>query len=194
MTTFDQILQEVDGRCREEGIPMLGPEKAEFLATLVEKAHPSLIVECGTAIGYSGLWLLQVLSVTDEGRLITIEIEADRAREAQEHFVHAGLSDLVDSRIGDATKVLHTIDEAVDFLLLDNNFSNYFPCFQAIESRLTDGATIVADNVGIGAKDMADYLEHVQSRYESQTCSFDTDLPWVKRDAMEVTIYRSTST
>lgn len=191
MTTFDQVLQEVDGRCREEGIPMLGPEKAEFLATLVEKAHPSLIVECGTAIGYSGLWLLQVLSATDDGRLITIEIEADRGHEAQRHFADAGLSDLVDSEIGDATKVLQTIHKPVDFLLLDNNFGNYFPCFRAIESRLTDGATIVADNVGIGAKDMADYLKHVRSRYESQACWFDTDLAWVKRDAMEVTIYRS---
>ena len=76
------------------------------------------------------------------------------------------------------------------FLLLDNNYSNYFPCFRAIESRLTDGATVVADNVGIGAAGMADYLNHVRSHYESRTHWFETDLPWVKRDAMEVTIYR----
>ena len=65
---------------------------------------------------------------------------------------------MIDSRIGDATEVLKTIREPVDFLLLDNNYSNYFPCFRAIESQLTDGATVVADNVGIGAAGMADYL------------------------------------
>ena len=190
MTIFDEVLQEVDKRCREESIPMLGPEKAEVLATLVEKAKPSLIVECGTAIGYSGLWMLEKLKVAGKGRLITVEIEPDRAREAQGHFNRAGFGDLVDSRIGNAIDVLRTITDPVDFLLLDNNFSNYFPCFQAIESRLVEGATVVADNVGIGADNMADYLEHVRSRYDCQTCWFDTELPWVKRDAMEVTIYK----
>lgn len=193
MSIFKEVLKEVDKRCREESIPMLGPEKAEFLVTLVEKTKPSLIVECGTAIGYSGLWMLEKLKSAGKGRMITVEIEPDRAREAQDHFNRAGFGDLVDSRIGNAIDVLLTITDPVDFLLLDNNFSNYFPCFQAIEPRLVEEATVVADNVGIGADSMADYLEHVRSRYDCQTRWFDTELPWVKRDAMEVTIYRKES-
>ena len=190
MTVFDQVLQEVDQRCREQHIPMLGSEKAEFLANLVQKAGPTLIVECGTAIGYSGLWMVSALKSAGEGRLITVEIDTERAQEAQENFRRANVDDLIDSRIGDATEVLKTIHESVDFLLFDNNYSNYFPCFRAIESQLTDGSTVVADNVGIGAAGMADYLNHVRSHYESRTHWFETDLPWVKRDAMEVTIYR----
>ena len=190
MGVFDQVLQEVDERCREQHIPMLGPEKAEFLADLVQKAKPNLIVECGTAIGYSGLWMVAALKSAGRGRLITVEIDTERAHEAQENFRRAAVEGMIDSQIGDATEVLGTIREPVDFLLLDNNYSNYFPCFQAIESQLTDGATVVADNVGIGAAGMADYLNHVRSNYESQTHWFETNLPWVKRDAMEVTIYR----
>ena len=190
MTAFDQVLQEVDERCREEHIPMLGSEKAEFLANLVQEVEPTLIVECGTAIGYSGLWMAAALNSTGKGRLITVEIDTGRAHEAQENFRRANVNDLIDSQIGDATEVLKTIHEPVNFLLLDNNYSNYFPCFRAIESQLTDGATVVADNVGIGASGMADYLNHVRSHYESRTRWFETDLPWVKRDAMEVTIYR----
>lgn len=190
MTVFDRVLQEVDERCREQHIPMLGSEKAEFLADLVHNAQPTLIVECGTAIGYSGLWMVAALRAAGKGSLITVEIDTGRAHEAQENFRSANVADLIDSRIGDATEVLKTIGEPVDFLLLDNNYSNYFPCFRAIESRLTDGATVVADNVGIGAAGMADYLSHVRSHYESSTHWFETDLPWVKRDAMEVTIYR----
>ena len=190
MTVFDQVLQEVDERCREQHIPMLGSEKAEFLADLVQKAGPNLIVECGTAIGYSGLWMVAALKSAGRGRLITVEIDTGRAHEAQENFRRANVKDLIDSRIGDAAEVLETIREPVDFLLLDNNYSNYFPCFRAIESQLTDGATVVTDNVGIGAAGMADYLNHVRSHYESRTHWFETDLPWVKRDAMEVTIYR----
>ena len=190
MSIFEQVLQEVDQRCQEQHIPMLGHEKAEFLANLVQKAGPNLIVECGTAIGYSGLWMVGALKSAGKGRLMTVEIDTGRAYEAQENFRHANVQDLIDSRIGDATEVLKTIDQPVNFLLLDNNYSNYFPCFRAIESQLTDGATVVADNVGIGAAGMADYLSHVRSHYESRTHWFETDLPWVKRDAMEVTIYR----
>jgi caffeoyl-CoA O-methyltransferase len=190
MTLFDQVLQEVDSRCRERRIPMLGREKAKFLADLIEKVEPPLIVECGTAIGYSGLWIASRLHTIGKGRLITIEIDADRAHEAQENFARAGLSERVDSRIGDAAKVLKVIDDPIDFLLLDNSFGAYFSSFQAIESRLLNGATVVADNVGIGASEMADYLNLVRSRYESQTHWFEIDLPWVDRDAMEVTIYR----
>ena len=190
MTAFDQVLQAVDERCREQHIPMLGSEKAEFLANLVQEVGPTLIVECGTAIGYSGLWLASALKSVDKGRLITVEIDTERAHEAQANFRRANVHDLIDSRIGDAAAVLKAIHEPVDFVLLDNNYSNYFPCFRAIEPQLTDGATVVADNVGIGAADMADYLNHVRSHYESRTQWFETDLPWVKRDAMEVTIYR----
>ena len=80
---------------------MLGREKAEFLATLVKKARPALVVECGTAIGYSGLFLLQAICGIDKGRLITIEMEADRSYEAQVHFGRAGFNQLVDSWVGD---------------------------------------------------------------------------------------------
>lgn len=187
---FDQVLQEVEAQCREEGIPMLGPEKAKFLAACVEAAKPSLIVECGTAIGYSGLWMLRVLKTLGAGRLITVEIDANRAAQARANFERAGLADLVESRIGDAQEALKSIQKPVDFLLLDNNFDNYFPCFQAIEAQLTNPATVVADNVGIGADTMADYLGHVRERYESETHWFDIDLPWVKQDAIEVSIYR----
>ena len=51
---FEQVLAEVEAQCRAERVPMLGPDKAKLLASCVEKVKPSLIVECGTAIGYSG--------------------------------------------------------------------------------------------------------------------------------------------
>jgi len=197
---FDKVLEEVEQQCRAERVPMLGPEKAKLLASCVEKAKPSLIVECGTAIGYSGLWMLRVLRNLGTGRLITVEIDANNAQRARDNFEKAGMADLVDSRIGDAAEVLKTIQDPIDFLFLDNNKDGYFACFQAIESRLTNPATIVADNVG-RADQMADYLEHVRSNYESETHWFESwrrrrgrnagdNRGQRRRDGMEVSIYR----
>ena len=186
---LDKILEEVEEQCREERVPMLGPDKAKLLASCVEKAKPSLIVECGTAIGYSGLWILRVLKTLGTGRLITVEIEDANAQRARANFERAGVADLVDSHIGDAAEVLKTIQEPVDFLFLDNNKDGYFACFQAIQSRLTTPATLVADNVS-REDQMADYLEHVRSHYASETHWFESRRRPGRRDGMEVSIYR----
>lgn len=197
---FDTVLKEVEEQCRAERVPMLGPKKAELLASCIEKAKPSLIVECGTAIGYSGLWILRVLKALGTGQLITVEIEDSNAQRARANFEKAGVADLVDSRIGDASEVLKTIQDDVDFLFLDNNKDGYYACFKAIESRLTNPATIVADNVG-RADQMADYLDHVRSNYESETHWFeswrrrrggneDGNRGQRRRDGMEVSIYQ----
>lgn len=185
---LDKVLVEVEEQCRAERIPMLGHDKAKLLAKCVEDAKPLLIVECGTAIGYSGLWILRVLKTLGTGRLITVEIEDANAQRARANFEKAGVVDLVDSRIGDAAEVLKTIQEPVDFLFLDNNKDGYFACFQAIESRLTNPATIVADNVG-RAEQMADYLGHVRSHYDSETHWFESRRQPGRRDGMEVSIY-----
>ena len=186
---LDEVLNEVEEQCREERVPMLGPDKAQLLARCVEEAKPSLIVECGTAIGYSGLWILRVLKSLGTGRLITVEIENANAQRARANFEKAGVAGLVDSRIGDAAEILKTIQEPVDFLFLDNNKEGYFACFQAIESQLTNPATIVADNVS-RVEQMADYLEHVRSHYDSETHWFESRRRPGRRDGMEVSIYR----
>lgn len=182
------VIDEVDKTCRDKTVYMLGPEKAKRLAELVRQKKPKVVVECGTAIGYSGLWIAAELKAVAQGKLITIEIDEDRSRQACEHFRRAGLEDIVDARVGDARKVVREIKEPVDFLFIDCNYSNYQPCLTGIEDQLTDGAVIVADNVGIGAYGMKDYLDHVRSKYNSKTEWFDIDLPWGNRDAMEITI------
>ena len=186
---LDKVIDEVESQCREERVPMLGPDKAKLLASCIEEAKPSLIVECGTAIGYSGLWICRMLKSLGSGKLITVEIEDANAQRARANFERAGVADLVDSHIGDASEVLKTIDEPVDFLFLDNNKDGYFACFKAIESRLTNPATIVADNVS-RVEQMADYLDHVRSNYESETHWFESRQRPGRRDGMEVSIYR----
>jgi predicted O-methyltransferase YrrM len=51
--------------------------------------------------GYSGLWLALALRSTG-GRLITHELDPERAREAEENFAKAGVADLVTIVVGDA--------------------------------------------------------------------------------------------
>jgi predicted O-methyltransferase YrrM len=184
------VVAEVDAECRRRSIPMIGPQKAHFLAEFVRQAQPELVVEVGTAIGYSALWIADVLRELRRGHLITFEEDADREAEAARHFQRAGVASFITQYRGDARELIKDVRGPIDLLFLDGGFANYYPCFVNARDHLRDGALLVADNAGIGAAEMADYLGHVRQHYESRTQWFETDLAWNPRDAMEITVYR----
>jgi len=188
---FAEVLREVDAECRRRSIPMLGADKAAKLAGIIRATRPRLIVEVGTAIGYSGLWIAHTLHELGSGRLITLEADAERAAEAARSFARAGFDGLITQLVGDARQRIGEVQEPIDLLFLDGGFENYQPCFLACHERLHEGSVLVADNAGIGAVEMANYLDHVRRHYDSRTEWFDTDLPWNPRDAMEISVVRS---
>jgi len=183
---FADILAEVDAECRKRSIPMLGPQKAARLVEIIREVRPGLVVEVGTAIGYSGLWIAETLRQLDRGRLITLELDAERAAEAGRYFRRAGLDRLIRQIVGDARERIAEVEGPIDLLFLDGGFANYYSCLLRCRDKLAPGATLVADNAGIGADEMADYLDYVRRQYQSRTEWFDTDLPWNPRDAMEI--------
>jgi predicted O-methyltransferase YrrM len=182
------VIDDVEKACIDRTVCMIGRKKAERLAELVRQSKPKLAVECGTAIGYSGLWIARELKAAGRGKLVTVEINPDRAKEAEANFRRAGLEEYVTVKVGDARKVVEKIDGPIDFLFVDCGYSNYHPILVKLEKKLRPGAVVVADNVGIGRGGMGDYLELVRSKYQSKTEWFDLELPWAERDAMEVTI------
>ena len=182
------VIDALEKDCIKRKIRLLAPQKAVRLAELLRNAKPRVVVECGTAVGYSGLWIARELKAAGRGKLITIEIDPNRAREAEAHFRKAGLTEYVTFKVGDARKIVKELQGPIDFVLLDCGPSNYHACFLGLEDKLRDGAVVVADNAGYGARGMANYLKHVRSKYKSSTEWFDIDLPWSKRDAIEVTI------
>jgi len=184
------VIDEVDKQCRKQNIYMVGPEKAARLAELVRQKKPKRVVECGTAVGYSGLWIARELKAAGGGKLITIEISPRRAKEAADNFKRAGLEDFVEVRVGDARKLAAAVKGPIDFVFIDCGASNYYPCLVGVQGNLADGAVLVADNAGISAGGMGDYFKAVRSRYDSHTEWFQIDLPWAKRDALEISIVK----
>ncbi len=186
------VIDEVEKECLSGPgyVYTIGSVKAKRLAELVRQAKPRLVVECGTAIGYSGLWVARELKAAGKGRLITIEIDPETAKRAEANFRKAGVADVVTLKVGDARKLVKEIEGPIDFAFIDCNGPNYLPCFRGLEKNLAPGATVVADNVGVSAGQVADYLKLVRSKYQSRAEWFDVNLPWCKRDAMEITVIK----
>src|SRR5579885_2313092 len=85
----DDVLDEIarDGEARN--LPIIDAEVGALLRVLATAIGASRILEIGTAIGYSGLWLAGALG--RGGMLLTMEADAERARIARENFARAGL-------------------------------------------------------------------------------------------------------
>ncbi len=184
------ILDELEKTCIKRKIRLLAPEKARRLVTLLRKAKPRLVVECGTAIGYGSVWIGRELKAAGRGKLTTIEIVPGLAREAEATIRKAGLSEFVTVKVGDARKLVKALPGPIDFVLLDCVPHNYCACFTGLEDRLREGAIVVADNAGYGARGMKNYLDYVRAKYQSTTEWFDINLPWAKRDAIEITVIK----
>ena len=183
------VIDQVEKACLERTVYMIGRKKAVRLAELVREAKPGKVLECGTAIGYSGLWIARELKAAGNGgKLISIEIDPKRAEEARKNFRNAGLEKFVTVKVGDAREVVKQVDGPIDFAFIDCGYSNYLPILKAIEDKLRPGATVVADNVGIGSGGLTGYMDYVSSKYKTRTEWFEIELPWAKRDAMEVTL------
>ena len=88
----------------ERELPLIDAEVGALLRVLATAVGATRILEIGTAIGYSGIWLAGALP--PDGMLLTMEMDPERAREARENFARAGLADRVNVIVGDAQRML----------------------------------------------------------------------------------------
>ena len=146
---------------RMKNLPLaVSRETGKLLYMLARSGGARTIIEFGTSFGISTLHLAAALRDNGGGRLITTEFESSKVTRARTNLTSAGLMDLVEIREGDALKTLgEDLPEAVDLVLLDGAKSLYCDVLTLIETRLSPGAFIVADN----ADYCPDYLAHVRS-------------------------------
>jgi len=131
---------------RDEFLLPVGEEVGQFLHTLILARNAQCIVEIGTSYGYSTLFLADAARLTG-GKVITLELSAEKQRYAQNAINRAGLGEHVYWRQGDALRLIDDINQSVDFVLLDIWKELYIPCLDRIYPRLADRGLIVADNI-----------------------------------------------
>jgi predicted O-methyltransferase YrrM len=115
-------------------------------------------VEIGTSTGHSGIWIAWALSKTG-GKLITIEIDEHRYREALANFAEAGVAEYVDARLADAHKLVPQLSGPIDFVFSDADKDWYINYFKALDTKLLVGGCFTAHNVGTyGGRDYYEYV------------------------------------
>src|SRR5579884_2254679 len=100
--------------------------------------RPRTIVEFGASLGFSTIHLAAAARDLGDARVITTEIEPDKARAARDNLREAGLDDLVELREGDALSTLADVGE-VDLLFLEGWNNLYLSVLDLLEPRLAHG-------------------------------------------------------
>ncbi len=141
----DSVLKEIARAGQERELPLVDAEVGALLRTLALAAGATRILEIGTAVGYSGIWLAGALP--PRGLLLTTEVSAERAHEARENFARAGLADRVNVVVGDAQLLLAKFAGPFDVIFQDGDKQLYSPMLDRLVALLRPGGLLLTDNV-----------------------------------------------
>jgi len=141
----DRVLDDIARAGVERNLPLVDAETGALLRVLVTGIGAIRVLEIGTAIGYSGIWLAGALP--PDGTLLTMEIDAARAREAKANFAQAGLANRVNVIVGDAKLMLAKVSGPFDLVFQDGSKQLYTPLLDRLVSLLRPGGLLVTDNV-----------------------------------------------
>jgi caffeoyl-CoA O-methyltransferase len=122
-----------------------GHVQGRFLSMVSKFMQPKTILEIGTFTGYSAICLAEGLA--PEGKLITIDVNEELETRVRHYFVQAGITSKVDYRIGDAAKIIPTLNQKFDLVFIDADKENYGLYYDLVFEKVNPGGAILADNV-----------------------------------------------
>lgn len=141
----DPVLREIAREGQEKKLPLIDAEVGGLLRVLATAIGATRILEIGTAVGYSGIWLAAALPAG--GMLLTMEMDPERARRARENFARSGLAGRVSVIVGDAQRMLAKVAGPFDLIFQDGDKQLYTPLLDRLVDLLRPGGLLVTDNV-----------------------------------------------
>jgi predicted O-methyltransferase YrrM len=153
----------------------VSPRFGRFLYMCVRACKAKRIVEFGSSMGISAIYMAAALRDLGGGRLIGTELEPTKATRAQANVAAAGLADLVEFRAGDARETLKSgVSGDIDMVMLDGAFTLYLPVLNLLEPHLKPGALIIGENAFEEASGYIGYVRDPKNGYLSLPLPFES--------------------
>lgn len=145
----DPVLREMERHAARDGIPIVVPQTGALLHVLALGCAARQIVEVGTAIGVSTLYLARALPA--DGKVVSFDIDPERQDAARAYMERAGVADRCDLRLQDARDGLAELDAgAYDIAFIDGTKTQYSDYFDRLLPLLRKGGILIVDNVLMG--------------------------------------------
>lgn len=169
------------------GIPIIRNDSQQLIRVLLKMLRPRMILEVGTAVGFSAILMARAAS---EASITTIELDEKRHAQAEANFQQWAVAERIKAICGDAAEVLPQLRKQYDFIFLDGAKGQYLHQIDLLYGLLEPGGILLADNVlqdgevalsryAVGRRDrtihkrMREFIEklHTDSRFETITVS-----------------------
>ena len=142
----DRLLSELREYAQANNVPIIRRETEAFLKVLLRLTAPRSILEIGTAIGYSSIFMAK----TSDASVITIENYERRIIEARNNIARSGMQEritLVPEEAGSVLRRLKAEKQCFDMIFLDAAKAQYIVWLPDILELMRAGSVLVADNV-----------------------------------------------
>lgn len=139
-------LGEIYTKAIADKVPVMRPETRELIKTQMIMKKPMQVLEIGTAVGYSSLYMSSY--VGDGGHITTLELDEERVGIARTNIEAMGKTDMITVLQGDAYELLKILpDDKYDFAFVDaakGQYINYYPDVMRVVKK---GGVIISDNI-----------------------------------------------
>ncbi|MEQ1760000.1 MAG: O-methyltransferase [Vicinamibacterales bacterium] len=152
---IDTVLRGI--RAADKGQLAVSEEDGRFLRVMVATRQARSILEIGAASGYSGIWL-GLGARESGGKVVAIEFDPQRAKEAAANIARTGLTDVVRVVHGDAFAEIPKLTGMFDLVFLDAWKPDYKKFFDLVYPRLAPGGVFMAHNVVNKKSEMEPFL------------------------------------
>ena len=141
----DQVLEDMERYALERNFPIIGPLVGRMLYLLAQSAQAKRILELGSGFGYSAYWFAKAMG--KEGEIICTEGNSENAERAKEYFRRGKITTKMSFHVGDALKLIDSVDGQFDIIFNDIDKHQYPKAFRKAVPRLRKGGLLISDNV-----------------------------------------------
>lgn len=160
-----EFLESHRSKWRDLNVPA---SDGQLLHDIIVKQRYTSALEIGTSTGHSAIWIAWALSKTG-GKLITIEIDERRYKEALENFERAGVSQYIDARLADAHELVKELQGPFDFVFSDADKDWYTNYFKDVAPKLKVGGCFTAHNMRMRSQGIRDFKEYLERQPNFET-------------------------
>ncbi len=142
---YDDVITAIRKEAEEQEVPVIRKEAGEFIKLLLMIKKPVKILEIGTAVGFSAIFMSRFIRA--DGHITTIENYPPRIEKAKENIRYAGAGEKITLLEGDANEILGTLQGPFDFIFMDAAKGQYGNFFQKTIPLLAPEGILLCDNV-----------------------------------------------
>lgn len=139
------IVGEIEREAIADEVPIIRRETKEWIKTMLLIKKPLKVLEVGTAVGFSAIYMSQYLP--EGGHITTIEKWEPRIEKAKINFARAGAENVITLLEGDAADWLKKLDDSFDFIFMDAAKGQYIHFLPEVIRLLNKNGILISDNV-----------------------------------------------